>query len=254
MTDRKPSARLGPDQKQTIRQAREAAIGVALSGGVLLPELMRIVCAYGVPLDHRFQSDPAPFRERLAVSLDGLSFEVRARPPGELASSNTLWLWSRHTLRDGAQRWSVHLPPGLRRCWVGVADVRTRPPAGSKDAPQSLSAGSWAITRVYSTSELRCVPADVHRHIHKVVVFKRVADDFRSHPTVVLCTFDEEDHTFRMEIAGEPAAGVLIAPQMPAAEFLCPIVMLLDTEELAPGMVFAVESEDEARLDCPFLV
>jgi hypothetical protein len=36
----------------------------------------------------------------------------------------------------------------------------------------------------------------------------------------VQCTFDDDAHTLRMEIAGEPEAGAVVFPSMPAAEFL----------------------------------
>jgi hypothetical protein len=37
--------------------------------------------------------------------------------------------------------------------------------------------------------------------------FRRAIKGFRSQPTVVLCAFDDEAHTLRMEIAGESEHG-----------------------------------------------
>jgi hypothetical protein len=76
------------------------------------------------------------------------------------------------------------------------------------------------------------------------VAFQHATDAFRSQPTIVQCECDDDAHTLRMEIAGVPAAGELSVPQMPAAEFLCPIVVF-HRNALREGVVFTIESEDE---------
>jgi hypothetical protein len=78
-----------------------------------------------------------------------------------------------------------------------------------------------------------------HVQVDGKPAFQRVLQDGRvPSATVVRCSFDAETCALRMEIAEEPAAGVLVVPQMPAAEFLCPATAGSTT-------VFTFESDDD---------
>jgi hypothetical protein len=160
------------------------------------------------------------------VSADGLSFEGRARSPAD--RDGPFAIWSRHTLREGAQRWSFRLPAG-RACWVGVGDIRcyTRnpnpcPKIAGPIAPDGVYMYDWRGRDIRFFSIIRTVPWRAHAALHKQTALTRVSDAFKSQPTIVQCTFDDTTHTLRMEIAGEPEAGVLLVPHMISAEFLCP--------------------------------
>jgi hypothetical protein len=196
MSDRKVLDVSGPDSKLTTPVAREAATEAALSG-VLLPELTRIACVYDRRHAHRFDAETAPTKV-LTVSADGRSFETFA--PAEASSPKSPFVvWSRYTLRDGAQRWSVHLPAGCM-CWIGVADVSTRTPQAyaaapsrdSRDPPESVYAGHWCVNRVNVWSSIKS--AAISRD-GRACGFIRASRAFESQPTVVQCTFDEEAHT-----------------------------------------------------------
>jgi hypothetical protein len=86
--------------------------------------------------------------------------------------------------------------------------------------------------------------ADAHAAVNGQRVFARTSKHFHSQPTVVQCTYDETARTVRMEIAGEPEAGVALFPSMPAAEFLYPIVMH-NTYSMREAAVFTIDSEPE---------
>jgi hypothetical protein len=138
MADRKvlTGARLPvPDLKPipTPTRAAEAATGGALTG-VLPPELTRIVCTYERRPRHRFDTETAP-AEQVTVSADGRSFVTIA----QYLTTGRFVVWSRYTLHDGAQRWSMRLPAN-RPCWIGVGDVRTR----SVQAPPRVSDAVYA--------------------------------------------------------------------------------------------------------------
>jgi hypothetical protein len=235
-----------PDSKKTALMEREAAIGVALSG-VLLSDLTRIICEYQRRSCHRFDVAGTP-RERVIVSADGRSFEIVAQAPDPLITP--FLEWSDRTLRDGAQRWNIRMPVGVY-CWIGVCDVRTRSAdnstgSNSGDRGEGLTfqmvyVGHWMNEHVTSFTTIS--DKRIRTAINNKVAFRRVKA-VRSQPTVVQGTFDEEAHTLRMEIAGEPEAGVLIVPHMPTAEFLCPIV-LLNRKSLKAAAVFTIESEAE---------
>jgi hypothetical protein len=75
--------------------------------------------------------------------------------------------------------------------------------------------------------------------------FRRCSDHFLSQPTVVQCTFDGDAHTLRMEIFGEPEAGAVAFTKLPAAEFLCPLISLIEEDARVPALLFAMDSEDE---------
>jgi hypothetical protein len=47
-----------------------------------------------------------------------------------------------------------------------------------------------------------------------------------------------------MEIAGEPEAGAVVFSELPAAEFLCPVVTYGE-DAMREGGCFDIESEDE---------
>jgi hypothetical protein len=93
------------------------------------------------------------------VSGDGRSLTLIPRAVHSPAQRNCVFaVWSRHTLQDGAQRWSLTWPIG-RSVWIGVGDVRTRrpkPPKPGTDTgtgarsrspeehtPDTVNAGSW---------------------------------------------------------------------------------------------------------------
>jgi hypothetical protein len=235
MTDCKGPAALAAARVLTpaLAAQREAAIGVALSG-VLLSDLTRIICDYQCR-PHRFDAASAP-KARVTVSADGLSAEIVAQVPAPDISPFVVW--SAHTLGDGAQHWSVRFPVGLY-CWIGVGDVRTRDDE-SGVLPDMVYAGHWVSASVNSYSTIQ----GPRTAVNAKVAFTR-AQKLRWQPTVVVhCTFDDATHTLRMEIAGEPDAGELVAPLMPAAEFLCPIVMF-NRSSLREANVLTIESEEE---------
>jgi hypothetical protein len=241
-TDSKASAVRGRPHKQTTR--RMAAVGVALNG-VLLPELLRIIWEFQSP-GHRFDAERVR-SELLTVSADGRSFETLPRKPGPVTGNSALYVWSRYSLRDGAQRWRVRLPSRRRSCWVGVGDLRSRPASAAaeiadpKFSAQSADVGDLHGRIVCSYSS---IPGQAHAPLHGATVFRRRAD-FQSQSTVVQCTFDDVAHTLRIEIAGEPEAGAAIFPSMPSAEFLCPLISLIDEDKRTPALRFAMKSEDE---------
>jgi hypothetical protein len=236
MADRKgPSALAAPIFTATTTSQWKAAVDAALSG-MLLSDLTQIICAYGRRPGHRFDAETAP-RERVTVSADGLSFTIIAQAPEPHIAA--FIVRSRHTLRHGAQRWSMRLPIGVF-CFVGVCDLRTLPAPGRDDLAEMVYVGHWVGQSVISYSTMPGPRAAVNAK----VPFRRLTNAYRSKSTVVQCTFDEEARTLRMEIAGEPEAGALIATQMPAGEFLCP-VMLLNRSALKEAAVFTIESEDE---------
>jgi hypothetical protein len=242
MTDSKAGAVVGTGTADLT--AREAALAAALSG-VVLPDLTRIVCEYARRCGHRFDAANAPSAEQITVSADGLSFGTIAQP-AFWGSSGSFIVWSRYTLSEGAQRWSIRIPIG-QKCWMGVADVRTRTvptPGEVIPDPDSVYAGNFSLAQINFYSSMKNVPAGAHAALHDRSAFARAPAAMRYKPTVVQCTFDDAARTLRMEIAGEPEAGVLIIPHMPAAQFLCPIVMHT-AHSLKEAALFTIESEDE---------
>jgi hypothetical protein len=150
-------------------------------------------------------------------------------------------VWTCETLDVAAHRWTVRFPT-KRVLWIGVADVRNRPaPAIDSDRHESVSVGHWKDEIVSSCSSMRAIPLDAHRALRTKVAFVRESAALRSPTTAVLCTYDAA-HTMRMEIVGEPEAGAVTFPQMPAAEFLCPIVILTDAAMFEPGTLLTIES------------
>jgi hypothetical protein len=171
MTDSKASAVCFPVPESKPPAPEKTLIAEALSG-VLLPEVTRIVWEYARRPAHRFEERPPPGM-RATVSADGRSVATIASPSGqEVGHSDGAVhaVWSRYTLRDGAQRWSFHLP-AHRACWVGVADVRSRPVASSADAGavapyflEAVTLGNWlgSSGRIFSCSSMQSVQEGVH--------------------------------------------------------------------------------------------
>jgi hypothetical protein len=202
MTDK--AAVSGPDSTTTTPAVREAAIGAALSG-VLLPELTRIVCAYARRPGHRFDAETA---SRIAtVSGDGKQSETaRQTHEPEASDVSVHFVWSRYTLLDGARHWRVQMPLA-RCCFLGVADVRSRPSASASAAlgappadptfrPEMLYVGQWNAPRVHFHAGLKSVPRGAHRHmtirsysyaIRVDVTGNRLSCSARSMPTLALC-------------------------------------------------------------------
>jgi hypothetical protein len=56
----------------------------------------------------------------------------------------------------------------------------------------------------------------------------------------VQCTFDEDSHTLRIEIAGQPAAGALMSEQLPTAEFRLSSAMNCDGPALMASLSLSV--------------
>jgi hypothetical protein len=96
-------------------------------------------------------------------------------------------------------------------------------------AVEWVYAGGWGAANVYLFSTMtKDVPnIGAHLQLNGTRAFTRGSASLLQ-PTVVVCTYDEEARTLRMEIADEPYAGVLTFPPLPSAEFLCPIVLLND--------------------------
>jgi hypothetical protein len=139
----------------------------------------------------------------------------------------------------------------IEGCWVGVDDLRSRPASAAAEVsdadflPQTANTGDFCSRIVYSYSTIENIPGRGHRRLNGAEAFKHRFDHFLSQPTVVRCTFDDAAHTLRMEIAGEPEAGVVVFPSMPSAEFLCPLISLIDEDARTPALRFAMTSEEE---------
>jgi hypothetical protein len=233
MADAKTSASPISPQRPDRRPDRDRAIAGALDR-VLLPDLTALVRAYDLRPGHRLNPRTAP--REVMISADGLSASLC----GSRSDSESV-IWSRDTLRTGAHRWSVHLRANTAPFWIGVGDMR-RKKSGS-DSDESLSVGNWMGCTSVMFYTMSAVPEPVRYALNFKTAFARRTAAV-SLPTVVQMTYDEEARTVRMEIAGEPDAGSVVFTDVPAPEFLCPIVMF-DLDSLQAEGSFSIESDDE---------
>jgi hypothetical protein len=196
-------------------------------------DLTRIVCEYQRRPGHRFDAKTAP--ERVTVDADGRLFVVAPSVLLELRPNAAVW--SCHTLATGSSRWAVRLEAG-QPVWPGLADtreVRTSPSTGMMPK-QVLYVGDCTEAPIFAYYKMDAVPKAARDDLTDLVVERS--------PPVLQFTYDDVARTLTVEIDGEPEAGAAVFKELPAAEFLCPII-LIGSETQRWGCTVRMESQDE---------